>query len=104
MPDTFARATRFAVEAAVAYRERGDPAWSTGRSINVSRTGVLFESNQPTRIGAAIELVLEFSGPLAAVSCSGRVVRTAATEGGPWTIAATISRYLLQPPSEPKES
>jgi hypothetical protein len=91
------RAKRFSVQTPVAYRERGESIWSPGRSVNVSRTGVLFETDRPTVVGATIELVLEFEAPLATVACSGRVVRAATNEGGPWAIAATISRYSLLP-------
>src|SRR5207245_7897561 len=90
-----ARAQRFPIHTSVAYRVLGDLGWMTGRTVNVSRTGVLFESNQPTNVGASIELVLEFPFPLATVACSGRVIRTVVNEAGPWVIAATISRYSL---------
>jgi hypothetical protein len=97
VPDNVPRAKRFAIQAIVAYRERGEPTWATGHSVNVSRTGVLFESDHPTTIGTTIDLVLEFTAPLATVACSGRVVRTTAAAAGPWAIAATISRYSLHP-------
>lgn len=97
VPGTSIRAKRFPVQTPVAYRERGESIWSPGRSVNVSRTGMLFETDRPTVVGATIELVLEFEAPLATVACSGRVVRAAANEGGPWAIAATISRYSLLP-------
>jgi hypothetical protein len=102
VPGTYTRAKRFPIETSVLYRERGEDTWSTGRSVNVSRTGVLFASDRATHIGATIEIVLELAAPLATVVCSGRVVRTVLHEAAFWGIAATISRYSLVPNAETK--
>ena len=97
------RAQRYPVDVSAAYRERSEVGWSAGRSVNVSRTGVLLETERPFKAGTSIEVVLELAPPLATIRCSGRVVRMSPGRRHPWTIAATIARYSLVGPPEPDQ-
>jgi hypothetical protein len=94
------RAQRFQIETQISWRPKGEGPWSDGRTLNVSRTGVLFHVDEPLPAGTPVEMVLFLSSAIfersaADVLCSGRVVRTEAqtpTGYGP-SLAATIDSY-----------
>jgi hypothetical protein len=96
---TIPRASRYEISTPLLYRRVGDSDWSSGRTVNVSRTGVLF-TGLPARIQAATEvefvLMLQTLGRpgQSRVQCRGMVVRVVrtATEGA-CAMAATIAGY-----------
>jgi hypothetical protein len=98
------RAPRFAFEFSLQYRRRGETAWHAGRGRNISRSGLLFESDEPLLPLTPIEVW--FLGPVAlpvesaaAVVCIGRVVRQASLEHEAGVIlAATIDNYRFERP------
>lgn len=73
------RATRFTLDVPVEYRPLGDPLWRAGRTINMSRTGVLFRGEQPLDVDTPIEmrvfLQTETGKLLSELFCRARVVR-----------------------------
>jgi hypothetical protein len=60
-------------------RRVGQEEWLTGRSENISRTGVLFRVEQLIDVGAPVEMSLDLrqvtAVPSAEIVCHGRVVR-----------------------------
>ncbi len=107
---TMPRASRYEMSTPLLYRRIGDDDWSTGRTVNISRTGVLF-TGLPAHLQAAteVEFVLMLQalgqpGP-SRVQCRGMVVRVVrtATEGA-CAMAATIEGYEFlgrEPETEP---
>jgi hypothetical protein len=74
-------------------------------SLNASRSGVFFETDEPVPVGTDVELILALSWEAAAVGrlsdvadviCEGRVVRSAESgTGGGTALAATINQYAF---------
>ena len=93
------RATRYALEAEVVYRRIGEDGWQEGRTINVSRSGVLFQSSAPVLPAATrIEFVLLLPSlglpGRSRVQCHGRIIRHCVRqEDGGCAMAATIDAY-----------
>jgi hypothetical protein len=94
------RAFRYAIHIPVKFREKGTAEWHEGKTVNISRTGVLFQSDMklPPKSLLEMQIVLphELSGePQANVRCWGPVVRSesAAAEQGLIALAASITRY-----------
>lgn len=93
-----ARAPRFAIPMWMLYRTAGDPRWRAGRTENISRTGVLFRSEELMEVNTSIEMLLampsEILGDAAGTTmCRGRVVRAvtpAAFEDRPAVAAAIL--------------
>lgn len=74
------RATRYEMAAEVVYRRVGEGEWRQGRTVNVSRTGVLFEASAPALPAATrIEFILLLPSPghqgCSRVRCQGQVIR-----------------------------
>jgi len=98
--DAEARASRFPVELPLRYRPIGEIGWIEAKTINVSRSGVLFEVDQllpeETRIEMTFDLPVEMGGGSGAeVTCRGQIVRTIlppATDALP-SVAVTITDY-----------
>ena len=97
------RAPRFPIVTRVLWRVHGTSGWVEALSVNVSRSGVLFQSplHGPAEIGTEVEFIFAFSWEAAAavdiadVRCRGRIVRTVpspstATSG---MLAAAIDTY-----------
>jgi hypothetical protein len=91
-----ARARRFRMQVAVAYRERGHDDWIDAHTINLSRTGLLMQCRSVPPVGAPIDVLLTLGPPLATISCSARVVRAElSAHSGDWRVAARIHRYTF---------
>jgi hypothetical protein len=89
-------ARRYALEVPLRYRQAGDPDWRSGRTVNASSSGVLFQTaGAPFDNGTAIELQLELPGASrpAKVHCTGAVVRCEQPPGDLLRIAVTIDGY-----------
>jgi hypothetical protein len=94
------RAPRFTIEIPFYFRRRGEGSWRQGMTDNISRSGVLFRTDEPLADRTPIEmhfaLPLQLSGrPGALVACRGLVVRAvpAGSAGALPGVAATITRY-----------
>ena len=79
--DPGTRASRYNVSIPVRYRPLGDIGWTQTKTINISLTGVLFETTDPLDVESPIEL--SFDAPVeiggtgqAELTCLGQVVRT----------------------------
>jgi hypothetical protein len=90
------RAPRFSLALAVRFRAVGTGPWSTGRTENISRSGVLFLADLSLPVGTPLEMAIALPASPAApeIVCRGRIVRTgdAGRESRP-VIAATIAGY-----------
>jgi hypothetical protein len=82
------------------YRVTGTLLWLEGTVENISRSGVLFQCQQPLGRGQHLEMIFEMpaeiSGqPHSRVVCSGRVARAnpASESGGNARLAVTIEDY-----------
>jgi hypothetical protein len=75
------------------YRASGEPAWSRGDTVNISRTGVLFQAGDPIEPATLLEMHILFPSEItgdspASVICWGHVVRI---DGS--ALAAAILKY-----------
>ncbi len=97
------RARRYRLEVPLRYRQIGEDDWQTGKTENISRSGMLFRAKQliPAQMQLEINLVLpaEIAGLSAAeVTCRGEIVRTidAREPALPPAMAAKILQYHFQ--------
>jgi PAS domain S-box-containing protein len=93
------RATRFDLHLPMKYRLLGESGWREGTTENISRSGMLFQAEEPIAPNAQLEINLvlpaEIAGLAAAeVVCRGEVVRTARSEGS--TVSPTLAAKILQ--------
>ena len=92
------RAPRYEMSTPLVYRCIGG-SWNEGRTVNVSRTGVLFQAVPPVLPAATrIEFILTLPSlglpGSSRVQCRGRVVRNCRSPNeGECAIAATIDAY-----------
>ena len=92
------RAHRYDLSAPVLFRQVGEGDWSTGRTVNVSRTGVLFtECSRVPRAAAEVEFVLMLPGlgHPGSPGCSARggsCAGAAAPSDAAVAVAVTIER------------
>jgi len=95
------RAVRYEMSTSLLYRRVGADAWRKGRTVNVSRTGILFTGLPPfPDTTCEVELVLALPNPglrgRPKVQCQGRVVRCQAdVRGQPAAVAVTIDCYRI---------
>jgi hypothetical protein len=99
-PEYVPRAFRYPIHMVIRFRKSGTTEWHEGTTVNISRTGILFQSNMNfsprTLLEMQVILPYEVSGePPANVLCWGPVVRldSELTEEGRTALAAAISRY-----------
>jgi PAS domain S-box-containing protein len=93
------RATRFDLHLPLKYRLVGESGWREGKTENISRSGMLFQAEEPIAPSAQLEINLvlpaEIAGLAAAeVVCRGEVVRTVNQESG--TVSPTLAAKILQ--------
>jgi PAS domain S-box-containing protein len=93
------RATRFDLHLPMKYRLVGESGWREGTTENISRSGMLFQAEEPIAPNAQLEINLvlpaEIAGLAAAeVVCRGEVVRAVQTEAG--TVSPTLAAKILQ--------
>jgi CheY-like chemotaxis protein len=93
------RATRFDLHLPLKYRLVGESGWREGTTENISRSGMLFQAEEPIAPNAQLEINLvlpaEIAGLAAAeVVCRGEVVRTVNRESG--TVSPTLAAKILQ--------
>jgi hypothetical protein len=94
------RAQRYAVQMPLRCRPVGHAQWLTGSTENISRTGVLFRSEQRMDVDTKLEIILDMRHLTmvegSEIACSGRVVRIVAGDAAlqpSSAIAATIEQY-----------
>ena len=91
------RAPRFALHWPLRYRSIGAAQWLVGRIENISRSGVLFWTDQALEVDTHLEMsfVLPLVDTHPEVVCRGRIVRTVLPKGhrAPSGLASTISFY-----------
>jgi PAS domain S-box-containing protein len=93
------RATRFDLHLPLKYRLVGESGWREGKTENISRSGMLFQAEEPIAPNAQLEINLvlpaEIAGLAAAeVVCRGEIVRTVNRESG--TVSPTLAAKILQ--------
>jgi hypothetical protein len=92
------RAQRFSTTVLVLWRPHGQPTWVEGLSVNASRSGILFRSDQFVAVGTEVELIVALSRDLPAdfdiadIRCVGHISRVSDERqtGRAPAIAATI--------------
>ena len=100
------RERRHAHVVPVQYRENGRGEWMPGESVNLSRSGVLFRSDQALPEGVSVEVELEMPKELTGdagskVTCKATVARVTPVEGdakgsGAFLIACSIDDYAFE--------
>ena len=68
------RAQRFPFRIPIYYRRSNTPAWHECKTVNISRTGILFQIEETLPIHSALDIRVQF--PSVTLSCQGSVVRT----------------------------
>jgi len=95
------RARRFAFHLPLRYRSVGAGQWREGRIENISRSGVLFWTDQLLEVDTPVEMtfVLPLLDTAPWIVCRGRIVRTVlpTAQPAPSGLAATISNYRFVP-------
>jgi PilZ domain len=89
------RAQRFPIQTALRYRRVGEGEWRQGTMINISESGVLFETDHSAWPNTALEirfnLCLGVSGEVAAhVVCQGLIARVVSEPGGARATALAV--------------
>lgn len=104
------RATRFPLHMPVQFRTSGDKEWHHGLIENISRSGVLFQTDVPVDASAPLEMRMALPVGLAghvgaSVHCRAQVVRVLDPAGQRVrpVLAVTINEYRLMPPPKPAE-
>jgi len=96
-PSQKPRAPRFPLRLPLRFRPSGDAAWSEGTTVNISRSGVLFNTDKPLEPQTVLEIQMELptgiAGELPAnVICCGPVTRIE-----PPFVAAAFAHYRFTP-------
>lgn len=69
------RAQRYPLSYSLHYLKSGISEWREGRTINISRTGILFSAGEVLPVDSELEIRVQF--PMdATLSCLGSVVRS----------------------------
>ncbi len=99
-PGYLARAFRYPIQTLIHFRKSGAADWRVGKIVNISRTGVLFQSDKGLTPRTLLEMKIALphevqTEPPASVLCWGPVIRLDAKNAkrGPIALAAAISRY-----------
>ncbi len=97
------RAQRFQLQLPLKYRRLDEEKWHDGKTRNISRSGLLFQAEDPLQPNVVLEINLVLPAEIAGLSptevvCKGEVVRTVTAEGEemPPALAAKILQYRFQ--------
>ena len=90
------RSTRFPIQTLLRYRQRGATHWNESTTVNISRSGVLFETAGKLRVGTLLEMQILFPARITGevpskVTCWGPIIRTEPSQA-----AAAILYYRFQ--------
>jgi hypothetical protein len=96
LSESHPRAERFSVRTQVWYRAGCRPVWSSGETVNISRSGVLFQTEKEIEPGTLLEMRLSFPaemtwGKPVELVCWGPVIRKDQA-----TVAASILNYRFK--------
>jgi PAS domain S-box-containing protein len=98
-----ARAQRFQLHLPLRYRRLGESQWHVGTTENISRSGLLFRSDDVLQPNSQLEINLVLPAEIAGLSgtevvCRGEVVRTVEGKGEALSpaLAARILQYHFQ--------
>jgi DNA-binding response OmpR family regulator len=97
------RAQRFQLQLPLRYRRLGENQWHDGKTENISRSGMLFQADEPLQPSVQLEINLVLPAEIAGLSstevvCRGEVVRTVEPNGKALSpaLAARILQYHFQ--------
>jgi PAS domain S-box-containing protein len=97
------RAQRFQLHLPLKYRRLDEEKWHSGETKNISRSGLLFQAEDPLQPNVILEINLVLPAEIAGLSpteviCKGEVVRTVEANGEkmPPALAAKILQYHFQ--------
>ncbi len=68
------RAQRFPIVVPIQYRKSGMSHWLKGKTVNISRTGILFKADEKPAAETLLDIVVEFPSD-SKLECHGSVVR-----------------------------
>jgi hypothetical protein len=99
------RARRFSIRARVRYRS-GDGGWREGRTRNMSRSGVLIQTDGTLAPETPIDLIVELPAVIPGevppqIVCHARIVRTVAHDADGALVAAAFTQYTFGRSGEP---
>ena len=97
------RAQRFQLHLPLRYRRLGEAQWHVGKTENISRSGLLFQSDDVLQPNSQLEINLVLPAEIAGLAgtevvCRGEVVRTVERQGESVSpaLAARILQYHFQ--------
>jgi PAS domain S-box-containing protein len=97
------RAQRFQLHLPLRYRRLGENQWHEGKTENISRSGMLFQADEPLQPSVQLEINLVLPAEIAGLSstevvCRGEVVRRVEPDGKALSpaLAARILQYHFQ--------
>jgi len=90
MNTSLLRAPRFPLRMPLQYQKSGVSHWYEGRTLNISRTGILFHTDGSVTKDATLDIRVEFPGKVT-FSCQASVVRAEDS-----AFAVRIHRYNLR--------
>ena len=93
------RAQRFQLHLPLRYRRLGEKDWHSGKTENISRSGMLFRADEVLQPSSQLEINLVLPAEIAGLSetevvCRGEVVRT--VEGQEGSISPALAARILQ--------
>jgi PAS domain S-box-containing protein len=93
------RAQRFQLHLPLRYRRLGEKDWHSGKTENISRSGMLFQADEVLQPSSQLEINLVLPAEIAGLSetevvCRGEVVRT--VEGQQGSISPALAARILQ--------
>ena len=95
-PALKSRSRRFPIQTQLRYRQSGTTEWNETTTVNISRSGVLFQTSEVLPVDTILEMQILFParatrGVPSNVICRGPVIRTE-----PSLAAAAILHYRLR--------
>ena len=93
------RAQRFQLHLPLRYRRLGEKSWHEGTTENISRSGMLFKTDEVLQPSSQLEINLVLPAEIAGLSatevvCRGEVVRTVEPKGE--TVSPALAARILQ--------
>jgi hypothetical protein len=93
------RERRLKFEIPVTFRPEDSGEWLEGRTLNVSRSGLLLRAGQALEIGETVEFIVDMPTEITGyngnkVLCRGKIARAARDKGSEgWLLAFAINEY-----------
>ena len=93
------RAQRFQLHLPLRYRQLGETQWHEGKTENISRSGLLFQTDDVLQPNSQLEINLVLPAEIAGLAgtevvCRGEVVRTVEKKGD--TVSPALAARILQ--------